>query len=43
MAYPQVNSTIEQVYDDLDRGEFDVWQAEMTESRYDILPVSQYT
>ncbi len=43
VAYPQVNSTIEQVYDDLDRGEFDVWQAEMTESRYDILPVSQYT
>ena len=43
VAYPQVNSTIEQVYDDLDRGEFDVWQAEMTESRYDFLPVSQYT
>lgn len=42
VAHPQVNSTIEQVYDDLDSGEFDVWQAEMTESRYDILPVSQY-
>ena len=42
VAYPQVNSTIEQVYDDLDSGEFDVWQAEMTETRYDFLPVSQH-
>jgi ADP-ribose pyrophosphatase YjhB (NUDIX family) len=41
VAYPQVNATIEQVYDDLASGEFDVWQAEMTETRYDFLPVSQ--
>lgn len=41
VAYPQVNSTLEQVYDDLDSGEFGVWQAEMTETRYDFLPVSQ--
>ncbi len=43
VAYPQVNRTIEQVYDDLDSGEFEVWQAEMTESRYQINPVSQYS
>jgi ADP-ribose pyrophosphatase YjhB (NUDIX family) len=43
VAYPEVNSTIAQVYDDLDSGEFEVWQAEMTENRYDFLPVSQYT
>ena len=41
VAYPEVNDTIVQVYDDLDSGLFDVWQAEMTESRYDFLPVSQ--
>lgn len=40
VAYPQVNSTIEQVYEDLASGEFGVWQAELTESRYDFLPVS---
>lgn len=41
VAYPEVNDSIIQVYDDLDSGLFDVWQAEMTENRYDFLPVSQ--
>jgi ADP-ribose pyrophosphatase YjhB (NUDIX family) len=41
VAYPEVNATIEQVYDDLDSGQFGVWQAEMTDSRFDFLPVSQ--
>jgi ADP-ribose pyrophosphatase YjhB (NUDIX family) len=42
VAYPEVNETIVQAYDDLDSGRFDVWEAEMTEGRYDFLPVSQY-
>ena len=41
VAYPEVNETIVQAYDDLGSGHFDVWQAEMTEGRYDFLPVSQ--
>ncbi len=41
VAYPQVNDSIRQAYDDLDSGSFEVWQAEMTESRYDLRPVSQ--
>ena len=42
VAYPEVNETIVQAYDDLDAGSFGVWQAELTESRYDFLPVSQF-
>ena len=41
VAYPEVNDSIVQVYSDLDSGLFDIWQGEMTESRYDFLPVSQ--
>jgi 8-oxo-dGTP pyrophosphatase MutT (NUDIX family) len=41
VAYPQVNDSIRQAYDDLDSGSFDVWQAEMTESHYKLLPVSR--
>ena len=41
VAYPEVNETIVQAYDDLDSGSYDVWQAEMTESRYDFRSVSQ--
>ena len=41
VAYPEVNDAIEQAYADLDRGSFDVWQAEMTEGRYDFWSVSQ--
>ena len=36
VAYPQVNDSIRQAYDDLDSGCFDVWEAEMTESNYDL-------
>lgn len=41
LAYPQVNSTIVQAYDDLDSGRFSVWQAELTQGRYDFRTVSQ--
>ena len=41
VAYPQVNDSILQAYDDLDSGRFDVWHAEMTEDRYDLRPVSR--
>jgi 8-oxo-dGTP diphosphatase len=41
VAYPEVNDTIVQAYDDLDSGRFEVWQAQMTESHYEFLPVSQ--
>jgi ADP-ribose pyrophosphatase YjhB (NUDIX family) len=41
VAYPQVNDSIVQAYDDLDSGRFGVWQAQMTESHYEFLPVSQ--
>lgn len=41
VAYPQVNDSIEQAYTDLESGRFDVWQAEMTEGRYDFWSVSQ--
>ena len=40
VAYPQVNDSIRQAYDDLDSGSFAVWQAEMTASRYELRPVS---
>jgi ADP-ribose pyrophosphatase YjhB (NUDIX family) len=40
VAYPQVNDSIRQAYDDLDSGSFDVWQAQMTESHYELRPVS---
>ena len=32
LAYPQVNDSIRQAYDDLDSGCFEVWQAQMTGS-----------
>jgi ADP-ribose pyrophosphatase YjhB (NUDIX family) len=41
VAYPQVNDSILQAYDDLDSGCFDVWQAQMTSSHYEFLPVSR--
>lgn len=40
VAYPQVNDSIRQAYDDLDSGCFEVWQAQMTGSRYELRPVS---
>ena len=41
VAYPEVNDSIGQVYDDLDRGTSGVWQAQMTQSRYLLREVSQ--
>ncbi len=35
-----VNDSIIQAYDDLERGTFEVWQAEMTENRYQLQCVS---
>jgi 8-oxo-dGTP diphosphatase len=41
VAYPQVNDSIRQAYDDLDSGTFDIWEAEMTDSHYELRPVGQ--
>jgi 8-oxo-dGTP diphosphatase len=41
LAYPQVNDAIRQAYDDLDSGNFAVWHAQMTGSRYELCPVSE--
>ena len=41
VAYPEVNDSIRQVYDDLDRGVFGIWQAEMSATRYELRAVSQ--
>jgi len=40
LAYPQVNDSIRQAYDDLDSGHFEVWQAQMTAHLYELRPVS---
>lgn len=41
VAYPEVNNSIHQAYDDLDSGRFDVWEAEMTSANYELRRVSQ--
>ena len=41
VAYPEVNDSIRQVYDDLDRGSFGVWEAQMSEHRYILREVGQ--
>jgi 8-oxo-dGTP diphosphatase len=41
LAYPEVNDCIEQAYDDLESGDFKVWQAEMVPGRYQLWPVSR--
>lgn len=41
VAYPAVNDSIIQAYDDLDTGRFSVWHAEMTETHFEFLPVSE--
>ncbi|MEH6582733.1 MAG: NUDIX domain-containing protein [Halioglobus sp.] len=41
VAYPQVNDSIIQAYDDLESGRFGLWHAQMTESHYEFLPVRQ--
>ncbi|MFK7976920.1 MAG: NUDIX domain-containing protein [Halioglobus sp.] len=40
VAYPEVNNSILQAYDDLDTGRFDVWEAEMTSADYALRRVS---
>ena len=40
VAYPEVNDSILQAYDDLETGRFGVWQAEMTEGRYELVSVN---
>jgi len=39
VAYPEVNDSIRQAYDDLERGEFGVYQAEMSRETYCLEPV----
>jgi 8-oxo-dGTP diphosphatase len=39
VAYPEVNDSIRRAYDDLDRGSFGVYHAEMSEEVYQLLPV----
>jgi ADP-ribose pyrophosphatase YjhB (NUDIX family) len=41
VAYPQVNDAIRQAYDDLDSGRYQIWEAQMTASAYELRPVSQ--
>jgi ADP-ribose pyrophosphatase YjhB (NUDIX family) len=41
VAYPEVNDAIEQAYDDLDAGTFNIWQTEMGPDRYFRAPVSE--
>ncbi len=41
VAYPQVNDSIVQAYNDLAKGSFDIWQAEMTDNRYELRPVRE--
>lgn len=40
VAYPEVNNSILQAYDDLDSGRFDVWEAEMTSAEYALRRVA---
>ena len=39
VAYPEVNDSIRQVYDDLACGIFGVWEAQMTAQRYELREV----
>ncbi len=39
LAYPEVNDAIRQAYDDLDRGEFGIYHAEMSRDDYQLRPV----
>ncbi|MCZ6830931.1 MAG: NUDIX domain-containing protein [Gammaproteobacteria bacterium] len=40
VAYPEVNDSIRRAYDDLERGSFGLYQAEMTQEIYRLLPIS---
>lgn len=39
VAYPEVNDSIKRAYDDLERGEFGTYQAEMTADSYRLVSV----
>ncbi len=41
VAYPEVNDSIRQVYADLARGSFGVWEAQMSAQRYELREVCQ--
>ena len=41
VAYPEVNDSINQAYDDLETGSFGVWQAEMSSDRYVLQAVDE--
>ena len=41
VAYPEVNDSINQAYDDLENGSFGVWQAEMSTDRYVLQAVDE--
>ena len=41
VAYPEVNDSIHQAYDDLEAGSFGVWQAEMSTGRYVLQAVDE--
>ena len=41
VAYPEVNDSINQAYDDLDSGSFGVWQAQMTSGGYVLRAVQE--
>lgn len=43
LAYPRVNDSIRQAYDDLDSGRYAVWQAQMTPSEYELRAVCEET
>ena len=40
VAYPEVNDSIRRAYDDLESGHFGLYQAEMTQELYRLLPIS---
>ena len=40
VAYPEVNDSIRRAYDDLESGQFGLYQAEMTQELYRLLPIS---
>ena len=41
VAYPEVNDSINQAYDDLETGSFGVWQAQMSADRYVLQAVDE--
>ena len=41
VAYPEVNDSIRQVYADMERGAFGIWEAQMSEQRYALREVRQ--